>query len=610
MNGLSRAAQIGLRSVCRPVSFFKSGAGINPNLAALARSSPSNEPRTPSPLAPAAGRVPERITGLALENQGLHKPRERGLQAACSETGGVVRNWTSVRVCATPVYPPKMRYTRSENARSLKGPSGVKSSPAHFTELDSPRATALAKRLTEIVGDEAVLWRPEDRLLYEYDGLSSRRVPDAVVFPRSTAQVVSIVRLAKAENVPVIARGAGTGLSGGAVVTEGGIVVSFARMKEILEIDLPNQRARVQPGVVNLDLSLAVADAGFYFVPDPSSQRACTIGGNVAENSGGPHTLAYGVTTNHVLGLEMVLEDGQVVRTGGKAWDRPGYDLTGFIVGSEGTLGLVTEITVRLTRKPEAVKTLLAIYDRVLDATRTVAAITAGGITPAALEMMDGFTLRAIEDATHAGYPMDSAAVLLIEIEGLREAVEEEADAVETICRRHNAREIRRARSDEERDLLWRGRKNAFGALGRISPNFYVQDGVIPRTRLPEMLEFISAVGEKHGLLIGNIFHAGDGNLHPLLMFDARDSKQSAKVLDAASEIMARCAELGGSITGEHGVGIEKNELMPLIFSSDDLAMMEKLKIIFNPQGFFNPGKLLPTGKMCGELRIQVGGGA
>ena len=478
------------------------------------------------------------------------------------------------------------------------------------TGQQSSRPSPVAQKLIGVVGAEAVLWRPEDRMLYEYDGLSSRRAPDAVVFPTCTEDVVEVVKVSRSENVPVIARGAGTGLSGGAVVTEGGIVVSFARMKKILEIDIPNQRARVQPGVVNLDLSLAVSDAGFYFVPDPSSQKACTIGGNVAENSGGPHTLAYGVTTNHVLGLEMVLADGQVIRTGAKVWERPGYDLTGFIVGSEGTLGLVTQITVRLTRKPEAVKTLLAIYDRVLDATRTVAAITAAGITPAALEMMDGFTLRAIEEATHAGYPTDSAAVLLIEVEGLREAVEEEADAIEVICRHHDAREVRRARSDEERELLWRGRKNAFGALGRISPNYYVQDGVIPRTRLPEMLEFIGAVGEKHGLLIGNIFHAGDGNLHPLLFFDARDAKQTEKVLAAASEIMARCSEMGGSITGEHGVGIEKNELMPLIFSRDDLDMMRRLKDVFNPGGFFNPGKVLPTGKMCGELRIQLGGGA
>lgn len=468
------------------------------------------------------------------------------------------------------------------------------------------RPSPLVRELTRIVGPDAVLWRPEDLMLYEYDALSSLRQPDAVVFPTTTEHVVRIVTLAARDNVPVVPRGAGTGLSGGAVVTEGGIVVGFSRMKKILEIDLESQRARVQPGVVNLDLTLAVFDQGFYFVPDPSSQKACTIGGNVAENSGGPHTLAYGVTTNHVLGLEMVLADGRVIHTGAKFWDRPGYDLTGLIVGSEGTLGIVTEITVRLTRKPEAVKTLLAVYDRVLDATRTVVAITARGITPAALEMMDGFTLRAVEEATHAGYPMDSAAVLLIEVEGLREAVEEHADQVEAVCLENHAREVRRAKTEEERDLLWRGRKNAFGALGRISPSYYVQDGVIPRTRLPEMLEHIEQVGLKYNLRIGNIFHAGDGNLHPLLMFDARDKDQSQRVLRAAGEILLKCVEMGGSITGEHGVGVEKNELMPLIFSSDDLAAMRKLKGVFNPQGMLNPGKVLPTGKMCGELRVQV----
>jgi len=469
---------------------------------------------------------------------------------------------------------------------------------------------ALAKSAIRILGADAVLWRPEDLMLYEYDALSSLRAPDAVVFPSTTEHVVELVKLAARAGVPVVARGAGTGLSGGAVITEGGMVVSLARMKKILEIDFENQRARVQPGLVNLDLSLAVSDEGYYFAPDPSSQKACTIGGNVAENSGGPHTLAYGVTTNHVLGLEMVLPDGRVIHTGGKAWERPGYDLTGFLVGSEGTLGIVTEATVRLCRKPEAVKTLLAIYDRVVDATRTVVAITAEGITPAALEMMDGFTLRAIEEATHAGYPMDSAAVLLIEIEGLREGVEDQADLIEAVCRRNHARDVRRAKTAEERDLLWRGRKNAFGAVGRISPSFYVQDGVIPRTRLPEMLEFIGRVSDRYQLVVGNIFHAGDGNLHPLIMFDKRDPEQSRRTKEAAAEIIAQCAAMGGSITGEHGVGVEKNELMPLIFSSDDLEMMRKLKSAFNPTGMFNPGKLLPSGKMCGELRIQVSTGA
>jgi glycolate dehydrogenase FAD-linked subunit len=467
----------------------------------------------------------------------------------------------------------------------------------------------IIKELIAIMGPDGVLSRPEDLMLYEYDGLSALEAPDAVVFPTTTDQVVRMVRLAATRKMPIIPRGAGTGLSGGAVVTQGGIVVSFARMKRILEIDLENHRARVQPGVVNTDLTLAVADAGYYYAPDPSSQKACTIGGNVAENSGGPHTLAYGVTTNHVLGLEVVLPDGEVIRTGGKCWDLPGYDLTGLMVGSEGTLGIVTEITVRLMRTPEAVETMLAVYDRVIDATRTVAAITAQGITPAALEMMDGFTLRAVEQATHAGYPMDSAAVLLIEVEGLREAVKEQAEKIEAVCARNQVRSVRRAKTAEERGLLWKGRKNAFGALGRISPNYYVQDGVIPRTKLPEMLEYIEEVGRRYELQIGNIFHAGDGNLHPLLMFDARDHTQSQRVVKAAQEIITRCAELGGSITGEHGVGVEKNELMPLIFSEDDLEIQRQIKALMNPTGSFNPGKVLPTGKMCGEIRVQVGAG-
>ena len=471
------------------------------------------------------------------------------------------------------------------------------------------KSSPLVRELTRLVGPDAVLWRPEDVMLYEYDALSCARQPQAVVFPTRTEEVVSIVKLAARENLPVVARGAGTGLSGGSVVTEGGVVLAFARMKKIVEIDLEDLRARVQPGVVNLDLSFAVSDHGLYFAPDPSSQKACTIGGNVAENAGGPHTLAYGVTTNHILGLVVVLPDGEVIHTGARFWDRPGYDLTGFIVGSEGTLGIVTEITVRLSRKPEAVKTLLAVYDRILDAPRTVAAITARRITPAALEMMDGFTLRAVEEAFHAGYPMDSAAVLLIEVEGMREAVEDSADQIEAVCRDNNAREVRRAKTAEERDLLWRGRKSAFGALGRISPNYYVQDGVIPRTRLPEMLEFIGDVSRKQQLRIGNIFHAGDGNLHPLLMFDARDADQSKRVLKAAEAIMAKCVEMGGSLTGEHGVGLEKRDLMPLIFSDDDLEMMRKLKAVFNPEGRLNPGKLLPTSKMCGEVRAQINTG-
>ncbi len=468
---------------------------------------------------------------------------------------------------------------------------------------------SLIRELSDVVGSGGVLSCPEDMMLYEYDGLSVERQPDAVVFPTTTRQVSELVKLGRKRNLPIVARGAGTSLSGGPVAVQGGLVLAFARMKKILEIDLENERAVVQPGVVNLDLTLAVSDQGFYFAPDPSSQKACTIGGNVAENSGGPHTLAYGVTTNHVLGLTVVLPDGEVIRTGGKNGEQPGYDLTGVVVGSEGTVCLVTEITVRLLRRPEAVKTMLAIYDQVAGATRTVAAITARRITPAALEMMDGIMLRAIEEATHAGYPLDSAAVLLIEVEGLHEGVEAQVGQIQEVCRENNARQVRVARDAEERDLLWRGRKNAFGAMGRITPNFYVQDGVIPRTRLPEMLELIENVGKKYHLRIGNIFHAGDGNLHPLLLFDARNREESENVVKAAKEIITACVEMGGSLTGEHGIGLEKNELMPLVFSEDDMAAMRKVKEAFGAGAMFNPGKVFPSGKMCGELRVQTSAG-
>ncbi|MFZ3256381.1 MAG: FAD-binding protein, partial [Candidatus Acidiferrales bacterium] len=330
--------------------------------------------------------------------------------------------------------------------------------------------------LEHLLTREHVLSRPEDLLLYEYDGSVEVARPNCIVFPRDAADVVRIVEIANRHDVPIVGRGAGTGLSGGALARHGGIIVSFARMNRILEIDIENQRAVVQPGVVNSDLSAAVAHAGLHFAPDPSSQKACTIGGNVSENAGGPHTLAYGVTTNHVLGMQLVLPDGQPIRIGGKSLDAPGYDLCGLFVGSEGTLALVTEVTVRLTRLPEAIKTLLAIYDRIDDATESVVEITARGITPAACEMLDGWTLRAVEAWVHAGFPLDSAAVLLIEVDGMREAAEEHAAQITEVCKLHGAREVRVARDAKERDLLWKARKNAFGAVGRLSPTYYVQD--------------------------------------------------------------------------------------------------------------------------------------
>jgi glycolate oxidase len=376
-------------------------------------------------------------------------------------------------------------------------------------------------------------------------------------------------------------------------------------MNRILDIDFANQRATVQPGVVNSDLSAAVAHAGLHFAPDPSSQKACTIGGNVAENSGGPHTLAYGVTSNHVLALQLVLPSGELVRIGSAAPDAPGYDLTGLFVGSEGTLGLVTEIAVKLTRLPESVKTLLAIFDRVDDATESVVEITARGITPAACEMLDGWTLRAVEAYIHAGFPLDSAAVLLMDVDGLQEAVEDQAAGVADVCRSHHAREVRVARDSAERDLLWKGRKNAFGAVGRLSPTYYVQDGVIPRTKLPATLRRIEEIGRKHGFEIGNIFHAGDGNLHPIILFDARVAEQFRRAVAASDEIIQFCIEMGGSITGEHGVGMEKDRLMPLLFSEADLGLMRRVRDAFNPAGLLNPAKIFPSTKSCGEIHVR-----
>jgi glycolate oxidase len=463
-------------------------------------------------------------------------------------------------------------------------------------------AARLIVRLISLLGASGVLVRAEDLALYEYDGGVDKRRPDLVVFPRTTEQVVEIVHLAREYNLPIVGRGAGTGLSGGAIPREGGILVVFARMNKILEIDLENERAVVQPGVVNLDITAAVAAQGYFYAPDPSSQRACTIGGNVAENAGGPHTLAYGVTTNHVLGLEVVLADGTVVEAGGGA-DLPGYDLTGLLTGSEGTMALVTKITVRLMRKPEMVKTILAIYNTSDDAGRTVAAITARAITPVAVEMLDGVMLRMVEEATHAGYPMDAAAVLLIELEGIKEAVEAQVEQICEACRQCGAREVRVAQSAEERDLLWKGRKNAFGAVGRVSPTYYVQDGVVPRTKIAPTLEFIGKASRRHGLAISNIFHAGDGNLHPIILFDPRKPGDLEKARMCGEEILEFCVKAGGSITGEHGVGMEKIELMTSLFSPESLEMMARLKSLFDPESRLNPGKMLPTGKGCLEIR-------
>ncbi|HTQ58459.1 MAG TPA: FAD-linked oxidase C-terminal domain-containing protein [Bryobacteraceae bacterium] len=472
--------------------------------------------------------------------------------------------------------------------------------------------SAAKQKLITLLGPRGYLDRPEDLALYGYDGSVETGLPEIVVFPRGTADVAAIVKIAAEYGVPVVGRGAGTGLSGGAIPREGGVMVAFARMNRILEIDVENERAVVQPGVVNLDITLAVQAQGYYYAPDPSSQRACTIGGNVAENAGGPHTLAYGVTTNHVLGLECVLPDGTVIATGGKEVDAPGYDLTGLLTGSEGTMALVTKVVVRLMRKPEMVKTILAIYDTagVEDCGRTVAEITARAIVPVAVEMLDGVMLRMVEEATHAGYPLDAGAVLLIELEGVRETVEEQVAQIQEVCRTCRAREVRVARTLEERELLWKGRKNAFGAVGRVSPTYYVQDGVVPRTQIAPALRVIAEVGRKYGLTISNIFHAGDGNLHPIILFDARKPGDLDKARAAGAEILDFCISAGGSITGEHGVGMEKNELMDRQFPADTLDTMRRLKQLFDPGRRLNPGKMLPTGRGCLEIRQPALGSA
>jgi glycolate oxidase len=451
-----------------------------------------------------------------------------------------------------------------------------------------------------------VLHAPEDLIVYEYDATIERGLPEAVVLPDSAEQVAAAVRIAKRHDAPVTARGAGTGLSGGAIPCEGGVVIVTSRMKRILEFDPENRIAVVEPGVVNLDISRAVAPHSLYYAPDPSSQKVCTIGGNVAENSGGPHCLRYGATTNHVLGLEIVTADGEIVTLGGRTADPPGYDLTGAAVGSEGTLAIVTKITVRLLPRPESTVTLLAIFDEVDQASEAVSAIIGAGVLPAALEMMDKNTMLAVEEAVHAGYPPDAGAVLLIEVEGLEEEAGQQAQSVRGLCRELGAREVRIGFSAEDRERLWAGRKGALGALGRLAPSYYILDGVVPRTKLPAVLRGVYEAGERHGFQVANVFHAGDGNLHPNIMFDERERGATQRVLDLGEEIMRLCVDAGGTITGEHGVGYEKRNYMSWIFSEDDMAVMSGLKTAFGAGERFNPGKVFPSSKGCGEVSSRM----
>ena len=459
----------------------------------------------------------------------------------------------------------------------------------------------VVSELRAALGAPHVLTEPEQLRVYDCDGLTGWRAqPALVVLPGSTAEVQAVVRVCARERIPFVARGAGTGLSGGALPVANGVVVSLARMDRILEVDLEAQRVVVEPGVANLDVSRAVAADGWFYAPDPSSQQVCTIGGNVAENSGGAHCLKNGFTVNHVTGLQVVLPDGELVELGGKALDQDGYDLLGVFVGSEGTLGIATRITLRIVRRPEAVTTMLAGFRSTDAAGEAVSGVIAAGIVPAAIELMDRLTIEAAEAAYRPGYPEGAGAVLLVELDGVAAQVAEDTAAVDAICAACGAFELRVARDEAERALLWLGRKGAFPAMGRISPDYYVQDGVVPRTRLPAVLRRIAELEREHGLRVGNVFHAGDGNLHPLVLYDARRGEaERAKVL--AEAILAACVDAGGSLTGEHGIGVDKACAMPQMFGERDLEAFERLRRAFDSEGLANPGKVLPTPRLCGE---------
>jgi glycolate oxidase len=457
------------------------------------------------------------------------------------------------------------------------------------------RATSLAHDLRLVVGEANVLDSGVNLHLYGYDAYLEERRPDAVVFVHATDEVAGVVKVCNKWGVPFVARGGGTNLSGGTIPVKGGVVIEMIRMNKVLEIDTRNLRARVQPGMFNLEFGNALAPLGYQYLPDPASQKAATLGGNVAENSGGPHCFKYGVTTNHVVGLTVVLPDGEIARFGGKAPDAPGYDLTGVFVGSEGTLGICTEIVTRILRLPEGIKTLLAIYDTIEEGSASVSAIVSAGMVPATLEMMDQLVIQAVEASIKCGFPLDCATVLIIELDGLKDDLEQQAEAIADLCRKNGAREIRVAKNDAERAALWAGRRGAFGAVARITPSYLVCDGSVPRTELPKILRKVAEVGKKYDLKIPNVFHAGDGNLHPLILFDWRDAEQKARVMKAGMEILELCVQVGGTISGEHGVGIEKMDAMRLVFSEKEIDAQRKIKRAFDPEDIANPGKIFPV---------------
>jgi glycolate oxidase len=463
------------------------------------------------------------------------------------------------------------------------------------------------ERLRAIVGSAFVLTVPEDTVVYEQDAfLVARAHPDAVVLPGSAGEVAAVVGAAREAGVPLIVRGAGTGLNGGSIPVRGGVMLVLTRLDRIIDVDPRGRTATVEPGVINADLTARTSAEGLFYAPDPGSQGVSTIGGNVGNNAGGPHCLAYGVTGNHVLEMEVVMSSGEIVMVGSPAVDSPGYDLTGLLVGSEGTLGIVTQIIVRLLRRPEAVQTLLAVFESIDDASRAVSEIIAAGIIPTAMEMIDGVVMRAVEAAIHAGYPDDAGAVLLIEVEAHADSLARITARIDEIARRHHPRQLRAAASARERDLLWKGRKEGAGALGRLAPSYYLHDGVVPRTKLPEVMRRVAEIARVHDLVIGNLFHAGDGNLHPTILFDPRVPGMLDRVVAAGEEILKACVDAGGSITGEHGVGIEKRDYMRWLFNDADLEAMRRVKRAFDPEHRLNPGKLLPDGSPA-PYGIQTG---
>ena len=470
----------------------------------------------------------------------------------------------------------------------------------------------LVRRLRELLGDpDQVIHRPEDLVVYECDALSAyRQQPMAVILASSAEEVSRVVRLCGEIDIPIVPWGAGTGLSGGALPLSDGVVISLARMNRILDIDLENRAVTAEAGVTNLAITRAVEDRGFYYAPDPSSQLACTIGGNIAENSGGVHCLKYGTTTNNILGVQVVLADGEVVDLGGKSMDQGGYDLLALMTGSEGLLGIITEATVRILRKPESARAFMAVFDSVESTGRAVSDIIASGMVPSGMEIMDRLSIEAVEDFLGCGYPRGVEALLLVELDGVAAEVEARIGTLETLLRQAGATELRRADTEEERARLWAGRKAAFPAMGRVAPDYYCMDGTIPRGRLPEVLHLIQAMSKDFGLQVANVFHAGDGNLHPLILYDSNAPGELERAESFGAEILQLCVRVGGVLSGEHGIGVEKRDLMPCMFTDADLDTQERVKAAFDPRQLLNPGKVFPLLRRCipgGSMHVHAG---